>query len=288
LWAFLIEKSLESHPLELHRDTVKKLLTNLIINTDTIDPDENAKKIAEILADQVFLGTKEATKLVGKIIDGTIIQIIDEHVHLDDSHPDREEATDMCFTQEIDTLIDNILQGLEKEGKIIFKGGPIILEHDKPLKNVIKLVNLFRGFSGKLCWWDKYFQEKGFWYLSELDEKKIKDVIICVGPDYANDDKFKEFYRLTKDQFEMNGINFNFRVLADKKMLKKVHARIIIDEKNAYATPSTRTIAEQFDYVHLLEEKETCAAKGMFNKIWDCAVDISKFWEDIQKAQARG
>lgn len=271
---------------ELHRDTVRRILTNLIINA-TDDPDGIIKEVAEILADGMFLTLGEATNLVKEIFHKTRQQIIDETWYFDGSHPDVDEAEEMCFTSEIDAFVDNILQNLEKQGKIIFQDTDlraIVINEDKPLTNFKNLKGLFGNLSGFFWWWDKHHGKDEFLYLDLLDKKKIKEVKILTGSQRV-DEKFKKLYKIAKKEFENEGINFELRVLVDKNACGKIHSRFLAHDKGVYLVPPSNIIVDKFDVVQKMEHEAGEMAIKKFNKLWNSAVDISKSWGEIQNAR---
>lgn len=102
----------------LERETIKKLLTNYIRNTE--DESEIVEGLSRILADGQILHLEEARRLVQGALNETIEEIIVTHSDLDGSHPSVDSAIEMCFESHVDDFVENILTKLEGKGKIRF------------------------------------------------------------------------------------------------------------------------------------------------------------------------
>lgn len=147
-------------------------------------------------------------------------------------------------------------------------------------ENIRKLIEILKKLEEFLYWSDQYFSQKGFEWIKEacLGNNSIKDVRILSGIGKKDEILARPFKRkIDRLKVFLNEIkiDFQFRIAADKELVKRHHGRFIISKNVILNVPSINNFtANTLDVVSKID---ITREDTEFDEWWNKSVDFLEY-----------
>lgn len=143
---------------------------------------------------------------------------------------------------------------------------------DRPFANLNQLEELIKGLKGFVQLLDKDLSVDALKFVQHIDASAVKEVFILGGRSHFGID-LKERCKAFKDEMRNRGIAVEIRIL-DIKDAQEIHDRYLISDNAAYNTPPWNIIHKKLGDIKYIQNH--LSKRGIFNKYWSRATDISK------------